>query len=106
MSSPFIGLFIQHPFSLALPGPQSFPVIKFYDAYPDCKVPIQEKKINDLKKVSKYIELNEESSTFYQDAMLWPTLQKKWRRLISVHIFVRKYSILFYISANKINFVS
>lgn len=37
------------------------------------KIPIDEKKMNDLKKVMKYIP---EGYDFYQEIMNWPTVSK------------------------------
>lgn len=40
-------------------------------AYPDNGVPINNKKLEDLKKLQKYVECNVESVNFYQEIAAW-----------------------------------
>lgn len=69
LASPFITSPITHTFDLRLmrPGPVTLPTNR---AYEGSKVPINRKKVEDIRKVMQYVPL--EFSKFYDEILSWP----------------------------------
>ncbi|KAL0803216.1 hypothetical protein ABMA28_017317 [Loxostege sticticalis] len=71
---PFIDSPVFHTFKLAKDA--SVPILPTEKAYPSGKIPINNKKIEDLKKIEKYLPPEEDIMllyNFYQEIFLWPT---------------------------------
>ncbi|KAJ8867439.1 hypothetical protein PR048_031241 [Dryococelus australis] len=75
VASQFIGGLVPHTFVLLQTSNNGFnPTILVQKAYPMQKVPINAKKISDLKKVLRYIPA--EDTDLYDEIIQWPAKEK------------------------------
>lgn len=71
-----IGGLVQHTFVLGKPRLKTNFALNPAKAYPEDKVPINDKKIDDVRQLFKYVEHSEECQQFYLDILSWPTSKK------------------------------
>lgn len=73
VAQPFINSLVPHTFRLSHSRCPRAPILPLAPAYPLGKVPINEKKLKDIRKLMPYIP--EEEHAFYEDILSWPTVQ-------------------------------
>ncbi|KAJ8874238.1 hypothetical protein PR048_025081 [Dryococelus australis] len=72
---PFIDSLVKQHFR-TLECKLSDPVLPADTAYPAGCIPINQKKIDDLRKFQNYISRTEDCQPFYNEIVLWPTCAK------------------------------
>lgn len=67
---------VDYTFPLAKPHLNESFSMDLSQAYVTGKVPINTKKMDDIRKVFKYVDVNEEAAAFYREILQWPTTEQ------------------------------